>query len=148
VAYGPRIHGLARRPADLDALVEHSLRDAGLWDEVKDALRRPALELSGGQQQRLCIARVLAIRPEVVLLDEPTSAIDPVGAARIEDTVQRLAEQYTIVLVTHNIRQAARIAHRTAFMMAGELIEEGPTDRLLRQPRDPRTEAYVTGRCE
>jgi phosphate transport system ATP-binding protein len=146
VAYGPRLHRLVRSRAELDALVEASLRQAGLWDEVRDGLRRPAAPHSGGQLQRLAIARALAVQPEVILLDEPTSAIDPIGTARIEDTLQQLAGEYTIVLVTHNLQQAARISHRTAFFLAGELVEEGPTDAIFHRPRDRRTEDYLTGR--
>jgi len=130
----------------LDASVEKSLRNAEVWDEVKDGLRRPAASLSGGQLQRVAIARALAVSPEVILLDEPTSAIDPIGTARIEETLQRLAGAYTIVIVTHNLQQAARISDRTAFFLSGELIEEGPTDTLFHRPRDPRTEDYLTGR--
>ncbi len=146
VAYGPRLHGLMRGRAQLDALVEQSLRQGGVWDEVKDGLRRPAASLSGGQLQRLAIARALAVSPEVILLDEPTSAIDPIGTARIEETLQRLAGDYTIVLVTHNLQQAARISDRTAFFLNGELVEEGPTETLFHRPRDPRTDEYLTGR--
>lgn len=146
IAYGPRLHGLTHSRAQLDALVEQSLRLAGLWDEVSDGLRRPAVSLSGGQLQRLAIARALAVSPEVILLDEPTSAIDPIGTARIEETLQRLAGDYTIVLVTHNLQQAARISDRTAFFLNGELIEEGPTETLFHRPRDPRTDEYLTGR--
>jgi phosphate transport system ATP-binding protein len=146
VAYGPRVHRMVRGRAELDALVEHSLQLGGVWEEVKDALRRPAASLSGGQLQRLAIARALAVSPEVILLDEPTSAIDPIGTARIEETLQRLAGDYTIVIVTHNLQQAARISDRTAFFLNGELVEEGPTDTLFHRPRDPRTEDYLTGR--
>jgi len=145
-AYGPRVHRTIRSRAELDASVEKSLRNAEVWDEVKDGLRRPAASLSGGQLQRVAIARALAVSPEVILLDEPTSAIDPIGTARIEETLQRLAGAYTIVIVTHNLQQAARISDRTAFFLSGELIEEGPTDTLFHRPRDPRTEDYLTGR--
>ena len=146
VAYAPRIHRLERTAAALWARVERCLQDAGLWDEVKDRLRQPASALSGGQQQRLAIARALAVDPEVILLDEPTSAVDPVATARIEDTLLRLCERFTIVIVTHNMQQAARISHRTSFFLAGELVEEGPTEDIFSRPQDPRTEQYLTGR--
>jgi len=145
VAYGPRLHGVRQRHV-LEQIVEESLRAAALWDEVKDRLHRPASDLSGGQQQRLCIARTLAVRPDVILLDEPTSALDPGATARIEDLLQNLAADYTIVLVTHNMQQAARIAHHAALFLNGTLIEEGPAADLFQRPRDPRTEAYITGR--
>ncbi|GAB6876700.1 hypothetical protein JCM13210_14270 [Thermaerobacter litoralis] len=145
VAYGPRIHGIRDRRR-LDEIVENSLRQAALWDEVKDDLRRSAYSLSGGQQQRLCIARALAVQPEVLLMDEPTSALDPAATARIEDLVTELKKQYTIVIVTHNMQQAARVADRTAFFLSGELIEYGPTSELFTRPRDRRTEDYITGR--
>ncbi len=145
VAYGPRLHGLAKR-SELDRVVESSLRDAGLWDVVKDTLRKPATALSGGEQQRLCIARTLAVDPEVILLDEPTSALDPSATTRIEELLQRLAERYTIVIVTHNMQQAARVSEDTAFLLSGELVEFGPTDKIFRAPDDRRTEDYVTGR--
>lgn len=146
VAYAPRIHRLERNAAGMWTRVERSLRDAGLWDEVKDRLRRPAAALSGGQQQRLAIARALAVDPEVILLDEPTSAVDPVATSRIEDTLARLAGRFTIVLVTHNLGQAARISQHTVFLLSGELVEAGPTDEVFSSPRDSRTERYLTGR--
>ncbi len=145
VAYGPRIHGI-RDKRKLQEIVERALRDAGLWEEVKDRLYRSALELSGGQQQRLCIARVLAVEPEVILLDEPASALDPTATLRLEDLLYELKSRYTIVIVTHNMQQAARISDFTAFFLNGELIEFGPTDKIFTRPDDPRTEAYITGR--
>ena len=145
VAYGPRTHGAHSR-ARLDELVEQSLRAAAIWDEVKDRLRKSAMGLSGGQQQRLCIARALAVRPEVLLMDEATSALDPISTARIEELTLELREQYTIVMVTHNMQQAARISDRTAFFLAGELVEMGNTERLFSMPQDKRTEDYITGR--
>ena len=145
VAYGPRLHGIRSRRA-LDETVERSLRAAAVWEEVEHRLRRPALGLSGGQQQRLCIARALAVEPEVLLLDESTSALDPVSAARIEALLGELKERYTIVLVTHNLSQAARVADRTAFFLHGEVVECGPTERVFSMPRDRRTEAYLLGR--
>ena len=145
VAYGPRTHGAHSR-ARLDELVEQSLRAATIWDEVKDRLRKSAMGLSGGQQQRLCIARALAVRPEVLLMDEATSALDPVSTARIEELTLELREQYTIVMVTHNMQQAARISDQTAFFLTGELVEMGNTERLFSMPQDKRTEDYITGR--
>lgn len=145
VAYGPRVHGVRRR-AQLDAIVERSLRDAAIWDELKDGLRRSALGLSGGQQQRLCIARTLAVRPEVILMDEPTSALDPIATGKIEDLVLKLKRDYTIVMVTHNMQQAARVSDRTAFFLLGEIVESGETRRLFGSPRDKRTADYVAGR--
>ena len=145
VAYGPRTHGAHSR-ARLDELVEQSLRAAAIWDEVKDRLRKSAMGLSGGQQQRLCIARALAVRPEVLLMDEATSALDPVSTARIEELTLELREQYTIVMVTHNMQQAARISDQTAFFLTGELVEMGNTERLFSMPQDKRTEDYITGR--
>ena len=145
VAYGPRTHG-AHSHARLDELVEQSLRAAAIWDEVKDRLRKSAMGLSGGQQQRLCIARALAVRPEVLLMDEATSALDPVSTARIEELTLELREQYTIVMVTHNMQQAARISDQTAFFLTGELVEMGNTERLFSMPQDKRTEDYITGR--
>ena len=145
VAYGPRTHGIKAK-AQLDAIVEASLKDAALWEEVKDRLKKPALGLSGGQQQRLCIARALAIRPKVLLMDEPTSALDPISTSKIEDLVVRLKEKYTIVIVTHNMQQALRISDRTAFFLMGELVEYGDTETIFSTPRDKRTEDYVTGR--
>ncbi|GBC99173.1 Phosphate import ATP-binding protein PstB 3 [bacterium HR17] len=145
VAYGPRIHGI-RDKRRLQEIVERALKDASLWDEVKDRLHRSALELSGGQQQRLCIARVLAVEPEVILLDEPASALDPTATLRLEDLLYELKSRYTIVIVTHNMQQAARISDFTAFFLNGELVEFGPTEKIFTKPDDPRTEAYITGR--
>jgi phosphate transport system ATP-binding protein len=145
VAYGPRILGIRSR-ADLDAIVERSLRAAALWDEVADRLRESALSLSGGQQQRLCIARALAVEPDVLLMDEPCSALDPIATAKIEELMLDLKSSYTIVIVTHNMQQAARVSDFTGFLLLGELIEFGVTKELFRTPRDPRTEAYITGR--
>lgn len=145
VAYGPLIHGIKDK-RKLQEIVEHSLQDAALWDEVKDRLYQSALELSGGQQQRLCIARVLAVEPEVILLDEPASALDPTATLRLEDLLYELKSRYTIVIVTHNMQQAARISDWTAFLLDGELIEFGLTDKIFTKPDDPRTEAYITGR--
>jgi phosphate transport system ATP-binding protein len=145
VAYGPRIHGLKNKRR-LDEIVEASLRAAALWDEVGDRLFRSALGLSGGQQQRLCIARLLAVEPEVVLMDEPTSALDPISTLRIEELLQELKNKYTIVIVTHNMQQAARVSDVTAFFLNGEIVEVGKTDQLFTKPRDKRTEDYITGR--
>ncbi len=145
VAYGPRTHGIKSR-AELDAIVEKSLRDAAIWEETKDRLKKSALGLSGGQQQRLCIARALAVGPEVLLMDEPTSALDPISTAKIEDLAIELKEKYTIVIVTHNMQQATRISDRTAFFLLGELIEHGVTEEMFSVPRDQRTEDYITGR--
>jgi len=145
VAYGPRIHGLRRRGALAD-IVERSLRQAALWDEVKDRLSENALGLSGGQQQRLCIARALAVEPELLLMDEPTSALDPMATDRIETLMNELRGQYTIIIVTHNMQQAARVSDRTAFMYVGELIEVGDTSLIFTNPRHPRTQDYITGR--
>ncbi|HXE60978.1 MAG TPA: phosphate ABC transporter ATP-binding protein PstB [Gemmatimonadaceae bacterium] len=145
VAFGPRINGLARRN-ELDDLVESSLRRAALWDEVKDRLRASALGLSGGQQQRLCIARALANDPEVLLLDEPASALDPIATQHVEELLYELKRELTIVIVTHNMQQAARVSDTTAFFYVGELVEAGPTDQIFTTPRQPRTEAYITGR--
>ncbi len=145
VAYGPRTHGV-RSHAMLDEIVENSLRSAAIWDEVKDRLRKSALGLSGGQQQRLCIARALAVQPEVLLMDEPTSALDPISTAKIEELAQELKKTYTIVIVTHNMQQAVRISDWTAFFLLGEIIEFGSTERLFAQPKDKRTEDYITGR--
>ena len=145
VAYGPRINGVDGR-ARLDEIVEHSLRRAALWDEVKDRLRQSALGLSGGQQQRLCVARALANEPEVLLLDEPASALDPLSTQRLEDLLYELKAELTIVIVTHNLQQAARLSDRTAFFFLGQLIEQGDTDQIFTRPREDRTEAYVTGR--
>ena len=145
IAYGPRIHGI-RRKKQLDEIVEKALRGAALWDEVHDRLRRSAMGLSGGQQQRLCIARVLAVEPEVLLMDEPTSALDPISTQRIEDLMAELKAQYSIVIVTHNMQQAARIADRTAFFLKGEIVESGDTLQIFQKPEDKRTEDYITGR--
>ena len=145
VAYGPRTHGV-RNKAKLDDLVEQSLRGAAIWDEVKDRLRKNALGLSGGQQQRLCIARALAVEPRVLLMDEPTSALDPISTSKIEELAVQLKEQYTIVIVTHNMQQAVRISDRTAFFLLGELIECDGTEKLFSAPSDKRTEDYITGR--
>ena len=145
IAYGPRTHGIKNR-ARLDEIVEKSLRGAAIWDEVKDRLRKNALGLSGGQQQRLCIARALAVEPEVLLMDEPTSALDPISTSKIEELAMQLKEQYTIVIVTHNMQQAVRISDRTAFFLLGELVECDDTERLFSQPQDKRTEDYITGR--
>jgi phosphate transport system ATP-binding protein len=146
VAYGPRIHGLARSRAQLDDIVCTSLTRAGLWEEVKDRLASPGTGLSGGQQQRLCIARTIAVQPEVILMDEPCSALDPVATARIEDLIDELREQYAIVIVTHSMQQAARVSQRTAYFHLGELIEVGDTDRVFTNPRHRLTEDYITGR--
>lgn len=145
VAYGPRTHGV-RNKAKLDDLVEQSLRGAAIWDEVKDRLKKNALGLSGGQQQRLCIARALAVEPRVLLMDEPTSALDPISTSKIEELAVQLKEQYTIVIVTHNMQQAVRISDRTAFFLLGELIECDGTEKLFSAPSDKRTEDYITGR--
>ena len=145
VAYGPRTHGITNR-LQLDEIVEKSLRAAAIWEETKDRLKKNALGLSGGQQQRLCIARALAVEPAVLLMDEPTSALDPISTARIEDLAMELKEHYTIVMVTHNMQQAVRISDQTAFFLLGELVEFGSTEALFSQPRDKRTEDYITGR--
>ena len=145
VAYGPRTHGIKNR-AKLDDIVESSLRDAAIWDEVKDRLKRSALSLSGGQQHRLCIARALAVQPQALLMDEPTSALDPISTAKIEELAVQLKEKYAIIIVTHNMQQALRISDRTAFFLLGELVEYGPTEALFAQPQDQRTEDYITGR--
>ena len=145
IAYGPRTHGIRAR-AKLDTLVEESLRGAALWDVVKDRLRKSALGLSGGQQQRLCIARALAVKPQILLMDEPTSALDPISTAKIEELALQLKQNYTIIMVTHNMQQAVRISDCTAFFLLGELIEFGATDAIFSQPQDKRTEDYITGR--
>ena len=145
VAYGPRTHGIRAR-GELDAIVEKSLRQAAIWDELKDRLKKSALALSGGQQQRLCIARALAVAPEVLLMDEPTSALDPISTSRIEDLINELKDQYTIVIVTHNMQQAARISDQTAFFLHGEMVECAPTLDIFAHPADKRTEDYITGR--
>ena len=145
IAYGPRTHGIKSR-AKLDDIVERSLRDAAIWDEVKDRLNKNAIGLSGGQQQRLCIARALAVEPKVLLMDEPTSALDPISTSRIEELAMELKEKYTIVIVTHNMQQAVRISDCTAFFLLGELVEFGETEEMFSQPKDQRTEDYITGR--
>ncbi len=145
IAYGPRTHGITARK-ELEEIVERSLRDASIWDEVKDRLRKSALGLSGGQQQRLCIARALAVRPKVLLMDEPTSALDPISTSRIEDLILLLKEKYAIIIVTHNMQQAVRISDKTAFFLLGELIETDDTEKLFSTPVDKRTEDYITGR--
>ena len=144
VAYGPRTHGIRSR-ARLDELVERSLRGAAIWDEVKDRLKKNALGLSGGQQQRLCIARALAVEPDVLLMDEPTSALDPISTSKIEELAMQLKENYTIVIVTHNMQQAVRISDHTAFFLLGDLVEFGATEQIFSQPQDKRTEDYITG---
>ena len=146
VAYGPRIHGLASRGEELDEIVQRSLQRAGLWNEVKDRLREPGTGLSGGQQQRLCIARAIAVSPEVILMDEPCSALDPIATAHIEELIDELRENYTIVIVTHNMQQAARVSQRTAFFHLGEMVEVGDTETIFTNPRDERTQGYITGR--
>lgn len=145
VAYGPKTHGI-RNKAELDEIVESSLRDAAIWDEVKDRLKKSALGLSGGQQQRLCIARALAVKPQILLMDEPTSALDPISTSKIEDLAMELKKKYTIVIVTHNMQQAVRISDSTAFFLLGELVEYGNTEKLFSMPQDKRTEDYITGR--
>ncbi len=146
VAYGPKIHGMVRSKEELDEIVETSLKKAGLWEEVKDRLHHSGLSLSGGQQQRLCIARAIAVNPEVILMDEPCSALDPIATARIEDLIEELRSQYAIVIVTHSLQQAARIAQRTAFFHLGKLIEVGPTEEIFTRPSHKLTEDYITGR--
>ena len=145
IAYGPRIHGIKGK-AELDAIVEKSLRGAALWDEVKDRLKKSALGMSGGQQQRLCIARALAVEPEILLMDEPTSALDPISTLKIEDLMGELKKNYTVVIVTHNMQQATRIADYTAFFLVGEVVEYAPTTDLFSHPREKKTEDYITGR--
>ena len=145
IAYGPRTHGMKNK-VKLDEIVEQSLKDAAIWDEVKDRLKKNALGLSGGQQQRLCIARALAVRPTVLLMDEPTSALDPISTSRIEELALQLKEKYTIVIVTHNMQQAVRVSDNTAFFLLGELVEFNTTDRLFSNPQEKRTEDYITGR--
>ncbi len=145
IAYGPRTHGITSK-VKLDEIVEQALRDAAIWDEVKDRLKKNALGLSGGQQQRLCIARALAVEPKVLLMDEPTSALDPISTSRIEELALQLKEKYTIIIVTHNMQQAVRISDNTAFFLLGELVEFGETEKLFSQPTDKRTEDYITGR--
>ena len=145
IAYGPRTHGIHSK-SKLDDIVEKSLRDAAIWDEVKDRLKKSALGLSGGQQQRLCIARALAVQPEVLLMDEPTSALDPISTSKIEDLATELKKDYTIIMVTHNMQQAVRISDRTVFFLLGEVIEAGDTEEMFSMPKDKRTEDYITGR--
>ncbi len=145
VAYGPRVHGVRKR-AELDALVEKSLRSVDLWDALKDGLEHTALDLSGEQQQRLCIARLVAVGPEVLLMDEPCSALDPVATMKVEELMRQLVEQYTIIIVTHNMQQAARVSQDTGFMLLGDLVEFGPTDQIFTRPGDKRTEDYISGR--
>ena len=145
IAYGPRTHGI-RNKAKLDEIVEESLRNAAIWDETKDRLKKSALGMSGGQQQRLCIARALAVKPEILLMDEPTSALDPISTSKIEDLCMELKKSFTIVMVTHNIQQAARISDKTAFFLLGEVIEYGNTDQIFSMPKDTRTENYISGR--
>lgn len=146
VGYGPRIHGLAKNKSDMDEIVESSLQKAGLWNEVKDRLHEPGTGLSGGQQQRLCIARTVAVKPEVILLDEPASALDPLSTAKIEELIDELQADYTIVIVTHNMQQAARVSRQTAFMYLGELVEFDRTEKIFTSPREKRTQDYITGR--
>jgi phosphate transport system ATP-binding protein len=146
VAYGPRIHGLAETKNDMDAIVEKSLRRAGLWDEVKDRLADPGTALSGGQQQRLCIARAIAVSPEVILMDEPCSALDPIATARIEELIDELKGRYAIVIVTHSMQQAARVSQKTAFFHLGKVVEYGDTSTIFTNPREERTKDYITGR--
>lgn len=145
VAYGPRIHGIKDKKV-LDKIVEESLRDAAIWDEVKNRLKSSALGLSGGQQQRICIARAIAMNPEIILMDEPTSALDPISTLKVEELIRKLEDKYTIVIVTHNMQQAARISDKTAFFLSGELVEFGETNTIFTNPRDKRTEDYITGR--
>jgi phosphate transport system ATP-binding protein len=146
IAYGPRIHGIANNKKEMDEIVETSLQRAGLWDEVKDRLGEPGTGLSGGQQQRLCIARAIAVSPEVILMDEPCSALDPIATARIEELIDELKENYTIAIVTHSMQQAARVSQRTAFFHLGILVEEGDTEQIFTNPTDERTQDYITGR--
>lgn len=145
IAYGPRTHGIKKK-ADLDIIVEESMRNAAIWDEMKDNLKKSALALSGGQQQRLCIARALAVQPDVLLMDEPTSALDPISTSKIEDCVMQLKDKYTIVIVTHNMQQAVRISDKTVFFLLGEIIEAGTTDQIFSMPKNKKTEDYITGR--
>ncbi|MBM2576521.1 phosphate ABC transporter ATP-binding protein [Jannaschia sp. Os4] len=146
VAYGPRIHGLSRNKAELDGIVEQSLRRAALWDEAKDRLDQPGTGLSGGQQQRLCIARAVATSPEVLLMDEPCSALDPIATGQVEELIDELRQNFTVVIVTHSMQQAARVSQRTAFFHLGNLVEYGETGQIFTQPEDPRTESYISGR--
>ena len=146
VAYGPRIHGLARTKADLDEIVERALRRGAIWEEVKDRLHQPGTGLSGGQQQRLCIARAVATEPEVLLMDEPCSALDPIATAQVEELIDELRQSYSVVIVTHSMQQAARVSQKTAFFHLGNLVEYGDTEQIFTNPVDPRTESYITGR--
>lgn len=146
IAYGPRIHGFATKKGDLDEVVTTSLQKAGLWEEVKDRLHEPGTGLSGGQQQRLCIARAIAVNPEIILMDEPCSALDPIATAKVEELIDELRDRYTIVIVTHSMQQAARVSQRTAFFHLGVLVEEGDTDKIFTNPDDERTQNYITGR--
>ena len=146
VAYGPRIHGIARHKTELDEIVENALRGAALWDEVKDRLKEPGTGLSGGQQQRLCIARAVATQPEVLLMDEPCSALDPIATSQVEDLIDKLRSEFSVVIVTHSMQQAARVSQKTAFFHLGNLVEYGDTDDIFTNPRDPRTESYISGR--
>ena len=146
VAYGPKIHGLAKNKAELDEIVEKSLRRAAIWDEVKDRLDAPGTGLSGGQQQRLCIGRAIATAPEVLLMDEPCSALDPIATAQVEELIDELRKNFTLVIVTHSMQQAARVSQKTAFFHLGNLVEYGDTDKIFTNPEDPRTESYITGR--
>ncbi|QIE41799.1 phosphate ABC transporter ATP-binding protein PstB [Meridianimarinicoccus aquatilis] len=146
IAYGPRIHGLAKTKADLDEIVEKSLRRGAIWNEVKDRLHAPGTGLSGGQQQRLCIARAIATEPEVLLMDEPCSALDPIATAQVEELIDELRANYSVVIVTHSMQQAARVSQKTAFFHLGDLVEFGATNEIFTNPKDPRTEAYITGR--
>ena len=146
IAYGPRIHGITNDPSEMDGIVQSSLERAGLWDEVKDRLQEPGTGLSGGQQQRLCIARAVAVEPEVILMDEPCSALDPIATAKIEELIDELRQNFTIVIVTHNMQQAARVSQKTAFFHLGYLVEVGSTEQLFTNPKDERTQGYITGR--
>jgi phosphate transport system ATP-binding protein len=146
VAYGPRIHGLARNKTELDEIVKHALKRAAIWNEVKDRLQAPGTGLSGGQQQRLCIARAIATEPEVLLMDEPCSALDPIATAQVEELIDELRQDYSVVIVTHSMQQAARVSQKTAFFHLGNLVEYGETDKIFTSPEDPRTESYITGR--
>ena len=146
VAYGPRIHGLAANKDELDHIVQSSLKSAGLWEEVKDRIDQLGTELSGGQQQRLCIARAIAVQPEIILMDEPCSALDPIATARIEELMDELRQNFTIIIVTHSMNQAARVSQKTAFFHLGILVEEGSTEQMFTTPQDDRTQAYITGR--
>ncbi|HRJ69162.1 MAG TPA: phosphate ABC transporter ATP-binding protein PstB [Beijerinckiaceae bacterium] len=146
VAYGPRIHGLARSKTEMDEIVESSLRRASLWDEVKDRLNQPGSGISGGQQQRLCIARAIAVSPDIILMDEPCSALDPIATAKIEELIDELRVNYTIVIVTHSMQQAARVSQRTVFFHLGDIVEDGPTTEIFTSPREKRTQDYITGR--